>query len=111
MLISLGMEYAVRYQHEKFGGNLKPGDHILTNHPLAGGTHLPDITIVTPVWDGEGKNIIFYVASRGHHGKHEALSLYLYHLSSRANQNQLKSAASHRDLCLQTVKCCMKKVP
>lgn len=73
LISSSGMEYAVRYQHEKFGGNLKPGDHILTNHPLAGGTHLPDITIVTPVWDGEGKNIIFYVASRGHHGKHEAL--------------------------------------
>lgn len=63
------MEYAVRYQHDQFGGNLKPGDHILTNHPLAGGTHLPDITIITPVWDKEGQSIIFYVASRGHHGK------------------------------------------
>ncbi|KAJ5484299.1 Hydantoinaseoxoprolinase N-terminal [Penicillium expansum] len=72
------MEYAVRYQHEKFGGNLKPGDHILTNHPLAGGTHLPDITIVTPVWDGEGKNIIFYVASRGHHGSMPSNSKMLY---------------------------------
>ncbi|CAI7650439.1 unnamed protein product [Penicillium glandicola] len=63
------MEYAVRYQHEKFAGNLKPGDHILTNHPLAGGTHLPDITIITPVWDAEGKHIVFYVASRGHHAE------------------------------------------
>lgn len=111
MLIYSGMEYAVRYQHEKFGGNLKPGDHILTNHPLAGGTHLPDITIVTPVWDGEDKSIIFYVASRGHHGKHEALPLYFYHLSCRANQNQLKSAASPQDLCLQTAKCYTRKVP
>ncbi|KAJ6174187.1 hypothetical protein N7485_006999 [Penicillium canescens] len=63
------MEYAVRYQHEQYGGSLKPGDHILTNHPLAGGTHLPDITIVTPVWDHEGKHIVFYVASRGHHAE------------------------------------------
>ncbi|OJI90644.1 hypothetical protein ASPTUDRAFT_37386 [Aspergillus tubingensis CBS 134.48] len=63
------MEYAVRYQHEQYGGNLKPGDHILTNHPLAGGTHLPDITIITPVWDQQGSKIIFYVASRGHHAE------------------------------------------
>ncbi|KAJ6087952.1 hypothetical protein N7467_006866 [Penicillium canescens] len=63
------MEYAVRYQHEQYGGSLKPGDHILTNHPLAGGTHLPDITIITPVWDHEGKQIVFYVASRGHHAE------------------------------------------
>ncbi|KAL4909610.1 hypothetical protein BDW74DRAFT_186153 [Aspergillus multicolor] len=63
------MEYAVRYQHEKYQGDLKPGDHILTNHPLAGGTHLPDITIVTPVWDRAGTRIIFYVASRGHHAE------------------------------------------
>ncbi|KAK5939524.1 hypothetical protein PMZ80_007902 [Knufia obscura] len=63
------MEYAVRYQHQEWSGNLKPGDHILTNHPLAGGTHLPDITIITPVWDEAGENIIFYVASRGHHAE------------------------------------------
>ncbi|KAL4882970.1 Hydantoinase B/oxoprolinase-domain-containing protein [Aspergillus karnatakaensis] len=63
------MEYAVRYQHQQYSGNLKPGDHILTNHPLAGGTHLPDITIITPVWDQEGTRIIFYVASRGHHAE------------------------------------------
>lgn len=69
LILDTGMEYAVRHQHEQYGSELKPGDHILTNHPLTGGTHLPDITILTPVWDNEGKNIIFYVASRGHHGK------------------------------------------
>ncbi|KAJ5702401.1 hypothetical protein N7488_009949 [Penicillium malachiteum] len=63
------MEYVVRYQHEKYAGDLKPGDHILTNHPLSGGTHLPDITIITPVWEKDGKRIIFYVASRGHHAE------------------------------------------
>jgi 5-oxoprolinase (ATP-hydrolysing) len=50
-----GMEYAVQYQHEQYEGNLKPGDHILPNHPLASGTHLPDITIITPLWDHAGK--------------------------------------------------------
>lgn len=63
------MEYAVRYQHERLQGQLKPGDHICTNHPIAGGTHLPDITIITPVWDDAGDGIIFYVASRGHHAE------------------------------------------
>ena len=38
---------------------------IVTNHPKAGGTHLPDITVITPVYsDG---NPVFFVASRGHH--------------------------------------------
>jgi len=37
----------------------------LTNHPLAGGTHLPDMTVITPVFE-QGKPV-FYVASRGHH--------------------------------------------
>jgi 5-oxoprolinase (ATP-hydrolysing) len=72
------MEYAVRYQHEQYGSSLKPGDHILTNHPLAGGTHLPDITIITPVWDRAGKHIVFYVASRGHHGKYDLPTPKLY---------------------------------
>lgn len=63
------MEYAVRYQHDKLRGEIQPGDHICTNHPLAGGTHLPDITIITPVWDVNGEKIIFYVASRGHHAE------------------------------------------
>ncbi|KAF2768108.1 hypothetical protein EJ03DRAFT_390108 [Teratosphaeria nubilosa] len=61
------MEYAVRYQREQYAGDLKPGDVICSNHPLAGGTHLPDITIITPIWNPEQTEIIFYVASRGHH--------------------------------------------
>jgi 5-oxoprolinase (ATP-hydrolysing) len=39
----------------------------VSNHPEAGGTHLPDITVIQPVFDREGKDILFYVASRGHH--------------------------------------------
>lgn len=63
------MEYAVRYQREQFANKLKPGDVICSNHPLAGGTHLPDITIITPIWNEEQTEIIFWVASRGHHAE------------------------------------------
>ena len=49
------------------GKNFKPGDVYALNAPYNGGTHLPDITIITPVFDDDGKNIIFFVASRGHH--------------------------------------------
>lgn len=61
------MSYAVRYQHELHKHDLSPGDVLVSNHPEAGGTHLPDITVITPVFDHEGKSVLFYVASRGHH--------------------------------------------
>lgn len=70
------MQYAVKYQHELHASSLKPGDVLLSNHPTAGGTHLPDITVITPVFDNHG-NIIFYTASRGHHrdiGGYEGIS-------------------------------------
>ncbi|OQW95305.1 MAG: 5-oxoprolinase [Beggiatoa sp. IS2] len=43
------------------------GDVFVLNNPYRGGTHLPDITVVTPVFDDKAKEILFYVASRGHH--------------------------------------------
>jgi 5-oxoprolinase (ATP-hydrolysing) len=46
---------------------MQPGDVYVLNAPYNGGTHLPDITVVTPVFDEAGKDILFYVASRGHH--------------------------------------------
>ena len=46
---------------------LSNGDAIILNAPYNGGTHLPDVTIIKPVFDNENKHIIFYVASRGHH--------------------------------------------
>ena len=59
------MSEAVRQQVRIQGDNLRPGDVLVTNHPQAGGSHLPDITVITPCWqDGEP---LFYVASRGHH--------------------------------------------
>jgi 5-oxoprolinase (ATP-hydrolysing) len=48
-------------------GRIKPGDVYVINAPYNGGTHLPDITICTPVFDDRKKNILFWVASRGHH--------------------------------------------
>jgi 5-oxoprolinase (ATP-hydrolysing) len=48
-------------------GRIRPGDVFALNAPYNGGTHLPDITVVTPVFDAAGAEILFYVASRGHH--------------------------------------------
>lgn len=50
-------------------GAVKPGDAYAVNDPYHGGTHLPDITVVTPVFDSAGAEILFYVASRGHHAE------------------------------------------
>ncbi|MCK5931939.1 MAG: hydantoinase B/oxoprolinase family protein [Fulvimarina manganoxydans] len=48
-------------------GKIRPGDVFALNAPYNGGTHLPDITVVTPVFDDGGQELLFYVASRGHH--------------------------------------------
>ena len=45
----------------------RPGDAYVLNAPYNGGTHLPDITVVTPVFDEAGKTLLFWTASRGHH--------------------------------------------
>lgn len=49
------------------GALMKSGDAYLINAPYNGGTHLPDITLVKPVFDNQNHQIIFYVATRGHH--------------------------------------------
>ncbi|KAJ3104895.1 hypothetical protein HDU97_008753 [Phlyctochytrium planicorne] len=59
------MQEAVRWQMKNSNKILKPGDVLMTNHPQAGGSHLPDITIITPVFNDNV--IVFFVASRGHH--------------------------------------------
>ena len=48
-------------------GRIRPGDVFALNAPYNGGTHLPDITVCTPVFDEHGEAILFWVASRGHH--------------------------------------------
>ncbi|HYN13307.1 MAG TPA: hydantoinase B/oxoprolinase family protein [Burkholderiales bacterium] len=53
-------------------GKMKPGDVYVLNAPYNGGTHLPDVTVITPVWKNQEQEvsrneILFYVGSRGHH--------------------------------------------
>jgi 5-oxoprolinase (ATP-hydrolysing) len=54
-------------------GSMQPGDVFMLNDPYHGGTHLPDITVVTPVFAeagaGDAREILFFVASRGHHAE------------------------------------------
>ncbi|RPA79651.1 5-oxoprolinase [Ascobolus immersus RN42] len=59
------MSTCVRTQAKMWEGKLKRGDVLVSNHPDFGGTHLPDITVITPAFNGD--KIIFYVASRAHH--------------------------------------------
>ncbi|XP_071594695.1 5-oxoprolinase isoform X1 [Heliangelus exortis] len=61
------MQETVQFQIRNLGEDLREGDVILSNHPCAGGSHLPDLTVITPVfWPGVPKPV-FFVASRGHH--------------------------------------------
>jgi 5-oxoprolinase (ATP-hydrolysing) len=48
-------------------GKTKPGNVYVLNAPYNGGTHLPDVTVITPVFDAKGEEILFFVGSRGHH--------------------------------------------
>ncbi len=59
------MSESVRALISAPGEAIKPGDVYASNNPYNGGTHLPDITVITPVF--EEAKILFYVASRGHH--------------------------------------------
>ncbi len=66
MPVHLGsMDRAVETIIRENKGKIRPGDVYAINAPYNGGTHLPDITVCTPVFDG--KKILFWVASRGHH--------------------------------------------
>ena len=61
------MGESVRTVIRRRGNTLKPGDSIALNNPADGGTHLPDVTVITPVFDPAGREIRFFVGSRGHH--------------------------------------------
>ncbi len=50
------------------GGRMKDGDSFLLNDPYHGGTHLPDMTVVSPYFRPGGSRPLFYLATRGHHG-------------------------------------------
>ncbi len=60
------MSESVRSLITANGQEIKPGDVYLLNNPYEGGTHLPDVTVITPVFDDKKQQILFYVASRGH---------------------------------------------
>lgn len=61
------MQETVQYQLKVRGDSLRPGDVLLSNHPQAGGSHLPDLTAITPVFYQGQSMPVFFVASRGHH--------------------------------------------
>ena len=67
MPIHLGsMGESIKTVIRENAGQIKPGNVYALNAPYNGGTHLPDVTVITPVFDQEGKDILFYVGSRGH---------------------------------------------
>ncbi|MFJ9731873.1 hydantoinase B/oxoprolinase family protein [Streptomyces sp. NPDC101171] len=70
------MGTSVREVIRRRGASMCPGDTYAVNDPYHGGTHLPDVTVITPVFDTEEATvtrsepeILFYVASRGHHAE------------------------------------------
>ncbi len=68
MPVHLGsMDRAVETIIRENRGTIAPGDVYAINAPYNGGTHLPDITVCTPVFDPADRDILFWVASRGHH--------------------------------------------
>jgi 5-oxoprolinase (ATP-hydrolysing) len=68
MPVHLGsMSESIRTVIRERAGTMAPGDVYVLNAPYNGGTHLPDITVITPVFDKAGDGILFFVASRGHH--------------------------------------------
>src|SRR5258706_2265877 len=68
MPVHLGsMDRAVETIIRENKGKIRPGDSYLINAPYNGGTHIPDLTVCTPVFDRAKKKMLFWVASRGHH--------------------------------------------
>jgi 5-oxoprolinase (ATP-hydrolysing) len=63
------MSTTVKEVIRRRSGAIASGDIFAVNDPYHGGTHLPDVTVVTPVFDSTGGRILFFVASRGHHAE------------------------------------------
>lgn len=61
------MSDSVQAVIQECGNSMHTGDVFVLNNPYRGGTHLPDITVITPVFEEAGNQVLFYVASRGHH--------------------------------------------
>jgi len=68
MPVHLGsMSESIKTVMRENAGKIVAGDAYVINDPYHGGTHLPDITVITPVFDRGGFAVLFYVGSRGHH--------------------------------------------
>jgi len=68
MPVHLGsMGESIKTVMRENAGQMRAGDVYVLNDPYNGGTHLPDVTVISPVFDEAGQEILFYVGSRGHH--------------------------------------------
>ena len=68
MPVHLGsMSESIKTVVARNASTMQPGDVYVLNDPYHGGTHLPDVTVVTPVWNEANDAVLFYVGSRGHH--------------------------------------------
>jgi 5-oxoprolinase (ATP-hydrolysing) len=68
MPVHLGsMGESIKTVMRENAGKMHAGDVYMLNDPYNGGTHLPDVTVISPVFDEAGADILFYVGSRGHH--------------------------------------------
>ena len=68
MPVHLGsMGESIKTVMRENAGRMRAGDVYMLNDPYNGGTHLPDVTVISPVFDEAGEEILFYVGSRGHH--------------------------------------------
>ncbi|CUM56880.1 uncharacterized protein AC631_01499 [Debaryomyces fabryi] len=98
--IHLGaMSFAVKSQINIWNGKLKQGDVLVSNHPIAGGSHLPDITVITPVLD-ENDKPIFWTASRGHHADIGSISAGSMPPNSKSIHQEGAAIVTHK-LCVE----------
>jgi len=71
MPVHLGaMPFSVAAAVDEFGGDLEPGDAVLLNDPFRGGAHLPDLTLVSPIYadpEADDPTLVAYAANRAHH--------------------------------------------
>ena len=100
--IHLGsMSYAVKAQMKLWENKLEPGDVLVSNHPIAGGSHLPDITVITPVLN-DAKEPIFWTASRGHHADIGSIAAGSMPPNSKTIYDEGAAIVTHK-LCSQGV--------
>ncbi|OHE91871.1 hydantoinase B/oxoprolinase [Colletotrichum orchidophilum] len=69
------MSYAAAYQADRWRHSLRLGDVLVSNHPVASGCHLPNMTVISPVIDEDTQQVLFWTASRAHHADISAASM------------------------------------